>query len=74
MTEQSKSPKNRVLLRPEQAAEYLGLVSGTLENWRGRRQGPDWIKVGGAVRYDLDALNQWLDAQTRTEIPPASGM
>ena len=67
-------PTQRVLLDTDQAAEFLKLAPGTLENWRYRRQGPPWIKIGGAVRYEEGALYEWLDSQTVVEIPPASGM
>ena len=64
----------RVYLTTEQAAEIAQLASGTLENWRYRRQGPPWIRVGGAIRYEENALYAWMDAQTVNEIPRASGL
>ena len=51
-------------LTEAEAAEYLGFSKQTLANWRHRRQGPPYVKVGGkAIRYlraDLDAfLDSW---------------
>ena len=66
-----KPPK--VLLTPNQAAEVLQMAPGTLLNWRVRRQGPPFIKVGASVRYDRADLDAWLEAQTIHEIPQASG-
>ena len=65
-----KPPK--VLLTPNQAAEVLHMAPSTLVNWRVRRQGPPFIKVGGAVRYCRADLDAWLEAQTVHEIPRAS--
>ena len=63
-----------IYLKTSQAAEIAQLAEQTLINWRYRRKGPPWIKVGGSVRYEQGALYQWMAAQTHTEIPPASGM
>ena len=62
-------PIQPVYLTTEQAAAITQLATGTLENWRYRRQGPPWIKVGGVVRYEESAFHTWLAAQTVTEIP-----
>lgn len=69
-----KKPGTRVYLTTEQAAEILQLAPGTLENWRYRRQGPPMVRVGSAIRYEQSALFAWLDAQTVSEIPAASGL
>lgn len=52
------------LLTREQAAEILQIEAATLYEWKRLKKGPPYIKVGGAVRYDPDALRAWLDAQT----------
>ncbi len=51
------------LLRTEEAAEYLALEPGTLENWRYRSEGPPVVRLGKAVRYDLKDLDAWIEAQ-----------
>jgi predicted DNA-binding transcriptional regulator AlpA len=54
------------LLTPSEAAEFLGLRLATLARWRWAGQGPGFVKLGGAVRYDPVILAAWLDAQRRT--------
>lgn len=62
-----------ILLAPDQAAEFLGLSPATLADWRWQRKGPPWIRLSrGAVRYDKEALENWLRSKTVTEIPKAS--
>ena len=51
---------------PEEAAERLGVQPSTLANWRWRGGGPSYVKVGGRVRYRLQALAEYLDGQART--------
>jgi predicted DNA-binding transcriptional regulator AlpA len=56
------------LTRPE-AAALLGLSPKTLEGWakdKRRRQGPPYFKLGRAVRYAREALEQWQAEQQRT--------
>jgi hypothetical protein len=73
-TNQSPRPGRRYLTT-EQAAEILTLSMATLEDWRWQRKGPPFIRVSrGCIRYDETALFVWLDAQTITEIPKASGL
>jgi excisionase family DNA binding protein len=38
-------------LRVEQAADFLGLGKGTLDQWRHECRGPTYFKIGGQVRY-----------------------
>lgn len=45
-------------------ADYLGVAVRTLENWRCRRYGPRYVKIGGSVRYRQSDLDAWLAAQT----------
>ena len=51
----------------EQAARLIHpeMSPRTLERWRLNGQGPRFIKVGRRVAYRLDAIEQYLDAQTR---------
>ncbi|MFI9295360.1 helix-turn-helix domain-containing protein [Streptomyces gardneri] len=44
------------LLTTTQAAEYLSVSTGTLANWRYRREGPPFVKAGKSVRYRLKDL------------------
>ncbi len=53
-------------LTPEEVAErYRGEVSlGTLRNWRSKRVGPSFVKIGKAVLYSLEALDAWDNRNT----------
>jgi len=52
------------LLTRQQAAEHLGIKAQTLAAWVTRGQGPAYIKVGRAVRYQRGALERWLESRT----------
>lgn len=62
--------KRRLLTDPE-AATYLGvslsfLRQGRMEGRRANRSpGPPFIKMGKAIRYDLQDLDAWLAANRR---------
>lgn len=42
------------------AAEILGLAVQTLRNWRCCRRGPRYVKLGRAVRYHLEDLDEFV--------------
>lgn len=44
-----------------EAAAYVGLSKPTLERFRITGEGPDFVKLGGAVRYRKDDLDRWLE-------------
>jgi hypothetical protein len=44
-------------------AAFLGVTEATLADWRYRRRGPAFVKVGRLVRYRPEDLDVWLDAQ-----------
>jgi excisionase family DNA binding protein len=46
-------------LRPEEAANYLGVALGTLRNWTSARYVP-FARRGRVVRYHRDTLDDWL--------------
>ncbi len=48
------------LLTTEQAAKRLGLSARTLERFRASGEGPEFVKMGRAVRYTVAKLNEWL--------------
>lgn len=59
--------KQQQLTDTHQAAEILGgLKPNTLEGWRVQGKGPRYVKIGRLVRYRIEDLNAWLEAQTRT--------
>jgi len=54
----------KTLMNPEQAAEYLGVSSETLAQWRSQRRGPEYIKLEGRlVRYRMSALESYLETR-----------
>ena len=61
------------LVTTQQAAEYLGnLKPNTLEIWRSQGVGPAYKKIGRLVRYSLDDLDAYLEAQTRQSTTQAT--
>jgi len=48
------------LLNEFSVAEILGVSVATVRRWRLLRQGPKYLKIGAAVRYDPQALSTWL--------------
>ena len=51
------------LLSTYEAARYLGISAGTMTNWRNRKEGPPYIKIGTSVRYRLEDLKAWIVAR-----------
>jgi hypothetical protein len=49
---------------PEEAAEMLAVSMKTLEAWRRLGKGPRFIKLGRAVRYALDDLEEFSRERT----------
>lgn len=48
------------ILDTKEAADFLKVSSGTLENWRIRNEGPEYLKPKGKVYYRLSDLETWL--------------
>lgn len=56
------------LVDQRRAAEILGVNVHTLENWRARRIGPRWKKVGQRlVRYHRADLAAFIDGGDRAD-------
>jgi hypothetical protein len=53
------------LLKPVAAGEFLGVSSHTLAKKRMTGDGPRFIKFGGAVRYDLKDLQDFVARSVR---------
>ncbi len=49
--------------RPE-AAQYLRLAKSTLASWASRGRGPEFVRLGTAVRYSQTALDAYLASST----------
>lgn len=59
--------ESRDLVPPDEIAAMLGLTAKTLENMRGRREGPPYVRVSNrAIRYSRHAVAAWLAERTVT--------
>ncbi len=54
------------LLREQEVAEILNVEVATLRRWRWAGQGPQFIKVEAAVRYDPQDLENYIANRVRT--------
>jgi excisionase family DNA binding protein len=54
------------MITTAEAATYLSLSPRTLENWRARQEGPPFVRMGAAVRYDTEALSEWVKESAQT--------
>ena len=62
------------LLDTNQLAEQLLNKSNTIEGWRIKGVGPRYIKIGRLVRYHLEDVGLWLEAQTRNSTSQSRGV
>ena len=51
------------LLSVEEAADYLGMSTGTLRNWISMRR-IEYVKVGRLTRVPIAALNRYVTTHT----------
>jgi len=59
--------QNKAILRPPEAALYIGLSESTLAKQRLRGDGPRYVKLGSrAVGYSISELEAYLIACTRS--------
>lgn len=59
------------LYRTEEAATRLNVKPATLEAWRTRGEGPEFVKLGKAVRYSDESLDNYVKSRTRTSTSQA---
>ena len=58
------------LVDEHEAAAFLGLASGTLSNWRWRKQGPRFVRVAGnRIRYRVEDLRKFVNDRVIEPIP-----
>jgi predicted DNA-binding transcriptional regulator AlpA len=56
------------LAQPKEIAEFLGLTEQQLAQMRYLGTGPKFVKVTGrTVRYRWTSVNEWVQAQERTQ-------
>jgi hypothetical protein len=51
---------HRITITPEEAAAIYGVNRGTLANFRSRKIGCPYIKVGRKILYRVDQFETWL--------------
>lgn len=57
----------KFLTAEEVSERYRGSVSvGTLRNWRAKKIGPTFVKIGKAVLYPTNELDAWDQKNTVT--------
>lgn len=62
MGENVKEPRQ---MKTEQAAAYLCLSPHTLNQWRYQGRGPLFVRLGRAIRYRREDLDEFLERSTR---------
>ena len=54
-----------ILLTPEEAAKYLGVLPLTLATWRSKKtHNLPYIKIGRLVKYKKSDLDNWINQRT----------
>ena len=57
----------KLLLTPNDAADFLSISPETLAQWRSQQRGPHFIKLEGRlVRYRLTDLESYLEERSVT--------
>lgn len=64
-------PIPRAILTTPEAAAYLGLAISTLNKWRCYGEGPQFVKLGRAVRYRQDDLDHFIESGMRGSVDEA---
>ena len=63
------------LMNEAAAAEYLGgLARSTLQTWRYKGEGPEFVKLGERVLYDQADLDAYIDQNKRQSTRGRSGV
>ncbi len=52
------------LRTPDEVAAYLHVPTKTLAQWRYKRTGPTYQRVGRVIRYRIADVDAWLEKQT----------
>ena len=54
---------SKLFLKSAEVEDIYGISASTLANWRSKRRGPKYHKVGGAVRYKVEDLDQFMESK-----------
>ena len=57
---------HKTFLDTPEAADYLGVQRSTLEAWRCRGGGPNFVKLGRLVKYRQTDLDNFIEARVKT--------
>ena len=49
-------------LMPKEVEDAYRIPVGTLANWRNQGKGPDYVKFGRKILYQVSELEQWCQA------------
>lgn len=63
-----KSNSTQKFLNVKEAGEYLGFSHHTIYAWTSQRRIP-YFKKGGRLRFDIEALERWMQEDSRDVIP-----
>ena len=56
---------NPLYMTTREVAAFLGLSAGTLCVWRSQGKGPNYYKVGNAVRYKIEDVEAWKNENVK---------
>jgi predicted DNA-binding transcriptional regulator AlpA len=59
------APAIQRLLNERELAAQLNISVRTLQNWRLKGNGPAFIRLGSAIRYDPAVVDGWKAANSR---------
>jgi len=60
-TTQDKPTTYSAILNPDEVAQLLQIPVRTLEEWRHKKTGPPYRKLGRHVRYQLSKIMDWFE-------------
>jgi len=63
--EPDKKQTGQQFLGSKELAELLGVSQRTLINWRNNNLGPEWLQLGGSIKYAKKDVNEWLLKQKK---------
>jgi predicted DNA-binding transcriptional regulator AlpA len=52
------------LLNESAVAKQLGCQVKTLQAWRCRGGGPEFVRVGRLIRYNPNSVQEWISSRT----------
>jgi len=59
----SKELTPKRFLKSSEVEEIYGISARTLANWRSEMRGPKYHKVGGAVRYKVEDMENYMESK-----------